>query len=165
MQLPGVLAFWIPRADILADVAAEDLAAYGGAEFLRDGTALFDGEVGDAAARVHLARRDECVRGAGLDAAAAGAAAVCGGKRQHCRGDLKRSDDAAKKEPRAELLIEGAGVFGGPADAGAAGEIALDERTGIDVAARVECLADAFMERGFERAQTRQEGVVVVGWA
>jgi len=46
----------IPWADVLADVAAEDLAADGGTEVVRDGTALLDGEVGDTEGRIHLAR-------------------------------------------------------------------------------------------------------------
>ena len=113
----------IPGADILADVAAEDLAADGRAEFFGDGAALLDGEVGDAAGGVHLARGDEGVGGAGVDAAACrcrsgrrpGWAALVG-------GDLERGEDAAEEEPRAELLIEDAGVLAGPADAGVAGE-------------------------------------------
>src|ERR1700722_3570130 len=69
----------VPRTDILADVAAEDLAADGGAKILGDAAFFLDGEIGDAAGGVHLARCDECVGGAGVDAAGARAAAVGGG--------------------------------------------------------------------------------------
>ena len=66
----------IPGAHVLADVAAEDLAAHLRAQRLGNGAPLLDGQVGDAAARVHLVGRDQSARGAGIDAARAAAAAV-----------------------------------------------------------------------------------------
>ncbi len=48
--------FTIPGADILADVAAEDLAADAVAEVFGDVAALLDGQVRDAAGGVHLIR-------------------------------------------------------------------------------------------------------------
>ena len=148
----GARGFCIPGTHLLADVAAEDLAADGGAEFFGDGPAFFDGEVGDAAAGVHLARRDKGVSRTGLDAAAAGTAAVGGRRGQHGGRDLERGDDAAEKEHRSVLLVESAGVFGGPADAGPPGEIALDQRAGVDVGAGFEGSPDAVVELGFEGA-------------
>ena len=46
-----------------------------------------------------------------------------------------------------------------------AGEIALDERAGVDVGARLECFADAVVEGRFEGAEAGEERVVVVGGA
>jgi len=63
-------------ADVLADVAAEDVAAHGSAEVLRDGAAELDGEVGDAAAGVEEVGLDQGFSGAGVEAEGAGAAAV-----------------------------------------------------------------------------------------
>src|SRR5258708_6616405 len=64
----------------------------------------------------------------------------------------------------AALLVEGTGIFGGPANAGLAGEIGLDERAGIDVRARLEA-ADAVVERGFEGPEASKKRVVIVGGA
>ena len=49
--------------------------------------------------------------------------------------ELERGEDHAEKQPRAELLIDDAGVLADPADAGVLGVDALDDRAGIDVAA------------------------------
>src|SRR5439155_12431302 len=66
----------VPGTYVLADVAAEQPVAHldllGGGER----AASLDREIRDAAARVQLARGDEGLGGAGVEAAAAGAAAV-----------------------------------------------------------------------------------------
>jgi len=65
----------IPRADVLAPVAAERQVGML-AERLDEGAPSLDGLVGEAPARVHDAGLDDGARGAGLDARAAAAAAV-----------------------------------------------------------------------------------------
>ena len=65
--------FPVPGANILANVAAENMPPHPGAKFLilRKCPTLFDREVCDATVRVELIRRDECVGGTGVDAARA----------------------------------------------------------------------------------------------
>ena len=76
--------------------------------------------------------------------------------------DGERGDDDAEQEPRAELLIDDAGVFADPADAGACGDGALDEGTGVDVAARL-AGETLLQDGGFDVAEAGEELVVVVG--
>ena len=57
----------IPRADVLADVAAEDPFTDQGPQLAGDGAAKFDREVGDAAARVDLLRSNDGLGRAGID--------------------------------------------------------------------------------------------------
>src|SRR3989337_2007535 len=59
--------FPVVGADILADVAAEDVPAQGGAELFRDGVAELDGQIAQAAPRVHDIRFDERARGTGFE--------------------------------------------------------------------------------------------------
>src|SRR5690606_9940065 len=74
--LPGRLRKLVPRAHSEAVVAAIDAVAHGAAEFARDRPGVFDGEVGDAAARIELVGGGEGVRRADVEAGAAGAAGV-----------------------------------------------------------------------------------------
>ena len=153
---------FVPWADVLANVAAEDLAADRGAEVFGDCAFLFYGEVGDAARGVHLARGDKGVGGAGVDAAGTGAAAIgsgrkCGGGRN---GDGR--DDHAEEEPGAELLVHDARVLADPTDAGAGGEGSFDDGAGVDVAAGL--AIEALVECSFNLMKADEELIVVVGW-
>src|SRR4029077_5695858 len=49
-------SFAVPRADVLADVAAEDVPAHAFAQFIRNRSTLFDAEIRDALVRVELVR-------------------------------------------------------------------------------------------------------------
>ena len=73
------------------------------------------------------------VGGAGVDAARAGAAAVGSGQ---VRAQFQRSENHAEKQPRAQLLVDDAGILADPADAGIFRGHALDDGAGVDVAAR-----------------------------
>ena len=61
----------IPRADVLADVAPEDVAAHRLTQFDGNAAAQFDGQVRDTASRVEDVGLDNRVRGAGINAKAA----------------------------------------------------------------------------------------------
>src|ERR1017187_5173014 len=115
-------------ADVLADVAAEDVRADGGAMFQGDGGAELDGEVRDAERGIDAGGKDGG-GGAGIDAALAGAAT--GGGRGIGR-DVERDEEFAEKKPGAAPLVDEAGVFADPAERGTAGVGALKERRGLD---------------------------------
>src|SRR5208282_1317273 len=72
----------VPRADFLADIAAEDVGAHALAMLLWNRTAEFDGEVRNAAPGIERplagAARHNGVRGTSVDAAGAGSATVLG---------------------------------------------------------------------------------------
>src|SRR5204863_397807 len=70
---PGV---GVDRADLLAEVAAEDPVADQGPDLERDGAAMLDRPEGDAAAVVEHAGGDQGARGADPQAGVAGAAAL-----------------------------------------------------------------------------------------
>ncbi len=66
----------VPRAHGKAIIAAVDTIAHQRAEFARDGTMMFDGEVGDATRRIEPVGRRECIGRADVEAARAAAATV-----------------------------------------------------------------------------------------
>ena len=68
--------FAIPRADVLADVAADDGVADVRAKFFRNFAAKLDGEIRDAAARVENVGLREGLRGASVEAARTRAAEI-----------------------------------------------------------------------------------------
>src|SRR5512139_1950339 len=70
----GELCKAVPGADQLAVVAAVDAVAEQRTQFKRYRTVQFDGEIGDAAARIHLIGGDD--GGGGADVDAGGAAAT-----------------------------------------------------------------------------------------
>src|SRR5215831_8910892 len=57
----------VPRAHELTVIAAEDPVAERGAQLDRDRTVMLDGEIGDAAPRIELIRRNDGARRAGRD--------------------------------------------------------------------------------------------------
>ena len=93
---------------------------------------MLDREVGDAAAGIDVVRRGDGVGGAGVQAAGTLPAVV--GFRLVGR-DLEVGEDGAEEEPGAEPSMDLHGALPAPAKAGLVGEIALQDRTGIDVAA------------------------------
>jgi hypothetical protein len=108
-----VKAAAVPRAHVLADVAAEDVAAHALAPLLRTRALHLDGEGADAACGVEDVGRDEGARGAGVEARGARAAQV-GARR--VRGQVEVGDDLAEEEPGAVLGVEEAAVLSPRAD-------------------------------------------------
>jgi hypothetical protein len=74
----------VDGADLLADVAAEDVVADQRTQLQRDGAAVLDGEVRDAAAAIEHIRGDEGAGGAGVEAAR---------RRSRSMGRTRRSSD------------------------------------------------------------------------
>jgi hypothetical protein len=66
----------VEGADLLAEVAAEELIGYLGFQVVGDWLVVFDCEVGNAAAGVEGVRGDDGAGGAGVDAFLAAAAVV-----------------------------------------------------------------------------------------
>ena len=128
----GGLGEAVPGTGVEAVVAAVDATAEGAAELEGDGAFAFDGEVGEAAAGVHLTGGGDGLGGAGGDAAGAGAAVVGGFL---VRGQVEGGDDFSEEEPGAELAVDLHGAFAIPAEAGFAGEIAFEDGAGINVMA------------------------------
>ncbi len=109
----------VPGTDVLAVVAAEDAVADGLPELDRDGSAEFDGEVGNAPSAVHHVGLDDRVRRAGGHAAGAGSAVV----RMRVVGrQVHREQDLAEKEPGAAARRDDIRVLADPAEAGPFGE-------------------------------------------
>ena len=90
----------VPRADVLADVAAVEPVAHP-RPGRRRCPAVLDGQVRDAAAGIELVGRGDGAGRAGVDAAPARAAAV---DRRLIGRQLERGDDLAQQQPRADVL-------------------------------------------------------------
>ena len=113
------------RAHRLAVVAAVDPVAEHGPPSPVDDPRLLD-DPGQATTGIDHARGDDRAGRAGVDAAAARAAAIghrLVGGRQRGRGD-----HAAEHEPTAGTRQEEVGVLAEPADTGAVGNLAIDDR-------------------------------------
>ena len=122
----------VPWAGVEAGVAAVDAISDGVAELEGDGAFAFDGEVGDAAAGVHATGGGDGLGGAGGDAAGAFAAVVGGGG---VRGEFEGGEDVCEEEPGAEVAVDLHGALAAPAEAGFAGEVALEDGAGVHVGA------------------------------
>jgi len=123
--------FAIPWADVLADIAAEDMPSHSVAHLFGNRAALFDREIGDTLVGVELVRCNQRVGWAGIDASCASTAAI---GRGNIGLEFEGRQDNAQEQPRTQFLVEDAGVLADPADAGVFGVHALDERTSIHVA-------------------------------
>jgi hypothetical protein len=90
---------------------------------------MFDGQIGDAAARIELVGRRERLGGADLQTGAAGAAMI---RLRRVGREIEREEDLAEEEPGAEALRDEIGVLALPADAGARRQRLLHDRRGVD---------------------------------
>jgi hypothetical protein len=70
----------VPRANVLANIAAEDVAANGLAKFQWNGCAQFDRQVGNASACVEHVGLNDCAGGARVNAQAAISAQIGRGR-------------------------------------------------------------------------------------
>src|ERR1700722_8562116 len=106
----------VPRADVLADIAAKDLAAYRLTQLMGDNTFFLDGQVGDAAGGIHLARGDQSVRRTRIDTAGATATAVL----RFVKGGVclywERGHDDAEQQPRSQTLVDDTSILSDPAN-------------------------------------------------
>ena len=118
----------VPRADQLAVVAAVDAVAHQRAQLQRNGTAVLDGEVGNAAPRIEPLRRDDGLRRAHVDACAAAAA-----MRRHgfARRQRHVDVDLAQEEHRARVAVEHERVLAAPALPAARGQLGFEHRGGV----------------------------------
>src|SRR5437867_4377258 len=105
----------VPRADVLADVAAEDLAAETGALPVGDGALQLDGQVADAARGVEDVRGGQGAGRARVEARGAAPAHVGAGG---VGKQLEVGDQLAEEEPRAVLRVQEAGVLAPGAEPG-----------------------------------------------
>src|SRR5205807_8516307 len=88
------------------------------------------GQVTDALAGVEPAGAGEGVRRAGVQAGGAGAAVARLVRRVGLQ--IQVEQQGAEEEIAAAVLVDEHGVFADPAETGPAGEVALQERGGID---------------------------------
>src|SRR5690349_13569589 len=123
----------IPRADVLADVAAEHpvphLLALGRSEL----AVVLDREVRDARAGVEIAGPDERLRRTGVKTARARAAPI--GFERRIGLDVRVSQHNADERERADLRTNEHHVLADPAQARELRELTLGNWTGIDVTA------------------------------
>src|SRR5690606_19814288 len=119
----------VPRAHVLAGIAAEDAVAEPGGELFGDRAPVLDGPVADAPVRVEAAGRDEGVGGAGVEAGGAAAAKIarCFG----LFGDGNVEEESRDEESRAVLPVEQGGVLAAPAEARLGSEVALEHGPGV----------------------------------
>src|SRR5690348_16724383 len=98
LPVPG--CFTIPRADVLADVAAEHMMTYGGLLFQGDIASLLDREVRNAQPRVQrpgpIRLGDQRSSRASIDAPAAGPTAVW---RRHVGCKFQAEQHFSQKQP------------------------------------------------------------------
>ena len=104
----------IPGTDVLADVAAEQMAADRRPLRFRNRALQLDREIRDAARRIDLVFVDDRAGRTRVDAQRAGAALIGD---DLVGGQLEADGDARQQHPRAELRVDEAGVLADPAKA------------------------------------------------
>ena len=149
----------IPRADLLADVAAEDPVAHAWPQIQGDGSLAFYRERTDAPRRVEHARLGQRSGRAGVEAGGAGAAVVGLQRRVGRQHDV--GEEGREQEVAAGLRIDEHRVLAEPAETGSPGEVALRDRRGIDHAPRA-AARHAGLEPRREVVDPRPQEVVVV---
>src|SRR3990172_3282958 len=118
----------VPRADKLAVVAAEDAIADERAQLLGDRPAQLNGEVGNAAARVEIVRRDDRAGRTDIHAGAAGAAVIFD---RYLDRQRQVGIYLAQKKPRTRAAVDQTGVFADPAEARLRGEWLFQHRGAV----------------------------------
>ena len=118
----------VPRADVLADVAAEDAGADRGPERVRNLTPQLDREIGQAPPRVEHVRFDDGAGRTCLDAERAGSAAVEDG---FVGCERQAAGDDGEEEPGTEIGVDQAAVLPDPPEARALGVRPLVNRPGV----------------------------------
>src|SRR5690348_6335009 len=117
-RISGNRRIFIPRTNVLTDIAAVEPFPDRFMELPGNFIAMFDGQIRDATPSVYLVRRGDGAGRTRVDTAATGAAAV---DRGIIKREIQRGNDFAKQEPRPDVFIDHAGILSEPSDAGAAG--------------------------------------------
>ena len=131
----AVTALAVPGTDILADVAAEDVATETLPKRLWDGAALLDRQVADAASGVEDERLGQGTGGAGVETGAAASAEV---SPWSVRGKIEIGDEFAEEEEGPVLGVEEARVLAPGAEARGVRPGLLGDGPRVDVPARRE---------------------------
>src|SRR5208282_695357 len=135
----------IPRANILTDVASENVPSHARAELDWNLAPLLDGQIGNAQPGVQFAGRNNRLRWTSGYAASASTATIR--RRQVGRDvifreivfreivfrEIKRGKDYAQKQPRSQLLVDDASILADPSDASILGIHPLYERAGVNI--------------------------------
>ena len=155
--------FAIPRTDVLADIAAKHMPPQFFTHGFRNRTSLLDSQIGNAQVRIQLIRSDQRVSRTGVDTAHARAATI---RRRQVWRQLEGCEDHAEKQPRSQLLMDGAGIFARPADARVLCVNAIGQRTGIDITtsrnAVVRNAIQARPQRSLHLPQPPQDRIVII---
>jgi hypothetical protein len=117
---------FVPWADQLAVIAAENTVSDRFTELNRDGSVVFDGQITDAAPRVEPVGRDDRLCRADLDAARAGSAMAF----MAVGRALKRQvgEYLTEEKPGAAVLVDQAGLLADPAQLGIARQCPFQRR-------------------------------------
>lgn len=111
-----------------------------GSELWFDRSAMLNREIGNALAGIErraLGSREDGIGRTSVDAAGTGTAA---GRSRFVGDEWNREKKFAEEEPGTAGLVDQAGVFTDPAEAGGTGVRAFEERRGVDTDARFEWL-------------------------
>lgn len=146
----------------MADVAAEEPVADARPEWFGDGALEFNCQVGDALGGIEDAGLREGVGRAGVEAAGAGAAV--GGFVDGVVVEDDIGEESREEEEAAGAFVDEEGVFAEPAETGEAGEVALEEWSGVDNASCATA-GDSVVKEGGELFESLADEVVVVDGA
>ena len=150
----------IPRAHVLADVAAKNIFAHLRAKRFWHDPAQFDIQIRNATPCVQhilFSRRNQRLRRTGFDASRARSAAVRG---RGIRLKLKRSYDFPQKKPRSQRLIDQTRIFANPSQPGRARITALQQRSRIH--ANLELMRFDFSDFLRQPLQTLSQDLMII---
>src|SRR5712672_3553013 len=128
----------IPRTDILANIAAEDMPPHGFAQLCRNRATQFNREIRDAAARVENVGLDNGGGRARIDAQTAIPTKISrrsSGRAERLR-QIERRYDYPKERPRPRFFVDETRVLRQPSEPRVFCRNSFDDRAGIYIGAR-----------------------------
>ena len=109
-----------------------------------------------------MKRSGDGLRGTSRDTKAAFATTVFF---RRVRFQFERRDDFGKENPVAKLAADQVGVLADESESGAFGQVAFQQRTGIDIPQRARAFAAKLVHKAGQLFQSFTEHVVVIGEA
>src|SRR6266850_1424087 len=154
----------VPRANVLANIAAKNMTSHRPAKLLGNALPQFDRQIGDAPSCIHHVGFDECIRRTSIQALTAIPAEVrrwqliC----REARRQVEGSEDDAQEKEGTKRFVQQQRIFPEPAQARMFCEDAFLHGTGVYVGPRYERFGKMLTQRAPQPVQAIPQHVMIV---
>ena len=155
--------FTIPRANILADIAAKDLPPHARHQFRCNRTLVFDSQIRNALRRIHLVRRDQRASGTRIEAPRACPAMILD-QQLRCFlfwTEIQRGQQHREKSKRSQLRMNEAGVLSRPSQSSCRRQRAFYHWSRVDIGSRFKH-TELLAQFRIEILQSLQQHLVII---